>query len=59
MFDHEKMCNKAVNSDVHTLEFVANCFKTPKISNKAVNTYLSTIKFLPECYKTYERLYSC
>ena len=56
MFDHEKMCNNAVNSDVHTLEFVANCFKTPKISNKAVDTYLSTIKFLPECYKTYERL---
>ena len=46
------MRNKAIENNLHALEFVSQCYKTQNMYDKAVDTYLSAIKFVPECYKT-------
>ena len=38
------MCNKAVDSYPHKLEFFPKCYKTQNMCDKAVDTYPSTIK---------------
>ena len=48
----QSKCNKAVNSFVHALQFVSDCYKTQKVSNKAAHTSLSIIQFVPQSYKT-------
>ena len=49
---NQEMCNKAVDSYPHALEFVTECHKSQKMCDKAVNTCPSTIKFGPECFMT-------
>ena len=44
------MCDKAVDNYPHALEFVPECYETPKICDKAV-THPSINKYVPECYK--------
>ena len=44
------MCNKAVNSYPHALEFVSECYKAQKMCNKAIDTYPPIIKYVPEYY---------
>ena len=42
------MCNKAVENYPQALEYVPECYKTPKTCDKTVDTYPSTIKFIPK-----------
>ena len=48
------MRNKVVDTYVHALYFLPDCFKTQKMCNKCVHTYLFVIQFAPKYYKTQE-----
>ena len=53
-YKNQEMCNIAVDSYPHALEFVSECYKTQSMCDKTVNTYPSTIQFVPECSMTQE-----
>ena len=52
-----EVCDKAVDSYPHALEFIPKCYNTHKMCDKAVDTLPSTRKYVFECYKTQEICY--
>ena len=48
------MCNKAVESCSHALEFVPDCYEAQIMRDKTANTYPSTMELVCQCCKTQE-----
>ena len=44
----QKFCDKAVNTDHSTIQFVPNCYKTQEISDKAVNKCFLASIYIPD-----------
>ena len=51
-YKNQRMCNKAVDTNVHALQFVPNCYKTQKMCNKAVDAHASAMQLAPDWCKT-------